>query len=292
MRKSASAASSSAVSTGSSSSVASTSKAPATSAGSTAAAAGGGSALAAPPRSPVHGPARQASLSVPSSPNHYNSAAGSGSGTGTGSIPQRSISGTSQFPATTAHQTNTGNGNGNAFGPGPSYSHPRSYPHSPNSNPSIRLPRPSEAFARELSDVLQHTFIPSILPTAEEYQIKEGARKFLEGLAERVTPGAKLLPFGSQANGMALKNSGKLIVGLPGRHESRSKKPPLRKRAAKARTTMIQDTRSREETGKLTHLNFRLHSLRRHGSMLHLTTWSTTSLTFGTRRDPRTSNRD
>ena len=92
-----------------------------------------------------------------------------------------------------------------------------SYAHSNNTNnshstgysgPNPRLPRPSEIMARELTQVLVHSFIPSILPTPEEYQVKEAARKFLEGLAERVCPGAKLLPFGSQANGMALRNSG------------------------------------------------------------------------------------
>ena len=75
-------------------------------------------------------------------------------------------------------------------------------------HPSIRLSRPSETFTRELSNVLSHTFIPSILPTPDEYHVKENARKFLEDLAQRINPGAKLLPFGSQANGMALKNSG------------------------------------------------------------------------------------
>lgn len=81
--------------------------------------------------------------------------------------------------------------------------------------PSARLPRPSETFTRELSNVLQHTFIPSILPSAEEYQVKENARKYLEYLADRVTPGAKLLPFGSQANGLALRNSGKQLNTPP-----------------------------------------------------------------------------
>ena len=75
---------------------------------------------------------------------------------------------------------------------------------------NIRLPRPSESFTRELSSVLQHSFLPSVMPTAEEYQIKEATRKFLEGLADKVSPGAKLLPFGSQANGMALRNSGEV----------------------------------------------------------------------------------
>jgi terminal uridylyltransferase len=77
-----------------------------------------------------------------------------------------------------------------------------------SSLPNTRLPRPSETFTRQLSNVLQHAFLPSVLPTAEEYQIKENARKFLQDLADRISPGAKLLPFGSQANGMALRNSG------------------------------------------------------------------------------------
>lgn len=93
---------------------------------------------------------------------------------------------------------------------------PPQHSHSHYNPSSSRLPRPSETFTRELSNVLQHTFIPSILPSAEEYKTKENARKYLEYLADRITPGAKLLPFGSQANGLALRNSGEFLafVGL------------------------------------------------------------------------------
>ncbi|KAE8258669.1 hypothetical protein A4X13_0g1538 [Tilletia indica] len=50
-------------------------------------------------------------------------------------------------------------------------------------------------------------FLTPILPTEEEYRIKEATRRQLERLACRVSPGAKLLAFGSMANGFALRNS-------------------------------------------------------------------------------------
>lgn len=51
-------------------------------------------------------------------------------------------------------------------------------------------------------------FLGPILPTEEEYRIKEATRRQLERLAGKVSPGAKLLAFGSMANGFALRNSG------------------------------------------------------------------------------------
>lgn len=51
-------------------------------------------------------------------------------------------------------------------------------------------------------------FLSPLLPTEEEYRIKEASRRQLERLANRVSPGAKLLAFGSMANGFALCNSG------------------------------------------------------------------------------------
>lgn len=55
-------------------------------------------------------------------------------------------------------------------------------------------------------------FLSPILPTEEEYRIKEATRRQLERLAGRVSPGAKLLAFGSMANGFALRNSGKCYL--------------------------------------------------------------------------------
>ena len=54
-------------------------------------------------------------------------------------------------------------------------------------------------------------FLSPILPTEEEYRIKEATRRQLERLAGRVSPGAKLLAFGSMANGFALRNSGECV---------------------------------------------------------------------------------
>jgi terminal uridylyltransferase len=55
-------------------------------------------------------------------------------------------------------------------------------------------------------------FLSPILPTEEEYRIKEATRRQLERLAGRVSPGAKLLAFGSMANGFALRNSGECSI--------------------------------------------------------------------------------
>lgn len=73
-------------------------------------------------------------------------------------------------------------------------------------------------------------FLSPILPTEEEYRIKEATRRQLERLANRVSPGAKLLAFGSMANGFALRNSdmdlcclmGKGPVGQPTTQHSAS----------------------------------------------------------------------
>ncbi|GAA5856419.1 hypothetical protein JCM5353_008673 [Sporobolomyces roseus] len=59
-----------------------------------------------------------------------------------------------------------------------------------------------------LSEYLDQSFVPSVVPQPEEYQEKEKARQFLEGLAKQVCGNnVKLLPFGSMANGFALKAS-------------------------------------------------------------------------------------
>ena len=100
----------------------------------------------------------------------------------------------------------------------------------------------SHSFTTDLSTYLELSFIPNVKPTKEEYTIKETQRLFLQQLADTVSKGAKLLPFGygdtplfttpsndrtgtilespmaigadcilnyrSMANGFALKNSG------------------------------------------------------------------------------------
>jgi hypothetical protein len=55
----------------------------------------------------------------------------------------------------------------------------------PSSPPPVRRPLPLSPRVREL-----------MRARTAEYEAKESARQFLEGLAERVSPGAKLLPFG------------------------------------------------------------------------------------------------
>ncbi|PWN43078.1 PAP/OAS1 substrate-binding domain-containing protein, partial [Ceraceosorus guamensis] len=63
-------------------------------------------------------------------------------------------------------------------------------------------------------------FLSPILPTEEEYRIKEATRRQLERLAGKVSPGAKLLAFGSMANGFALKNSDMDLCCLIGKDEN------------------------------------------------------------------------
>ncbi|SCV73090.1 BQ2448_7015 [Microbotryum intermedium] len=65
----------------------------------------------------------------------------------------------------------------------------------------------SYVLAPELAHYLEHTLVPSVVPMPDEYDAKEQARIYLEKLADEVSHGAKLLPFGSMANGFALKNS-------------------------------------------------------------------------------------
>ncbi|KAN0065481.1 hypothetical protein ACQY0O_001317 [Thecaphora frezii] len=62
-------------------------------------------------------------------------------------------------------------------------------------------------------------FLSPILPTEEEYRIKEATRRQLERLASKVSPGAKLLAFGSMANGFALRNSDMDLCCLIGKKD-------------------------------------------------------------------------
>ncbi|BGP43292.1 hypothetical protein JCM10449v2_007323 [Rhodotorula kratochvilovae] len=87
--------------------------------------------------------------------------------------------------------------------------HPHhAHPHPPQLHPPPHW-RDSPAYhhAPDLTHYLVASFVPSVVPQPEEYHAKEQARQYLEKLAHQVSPGAKLLPFGSMANGFALKNS-------------------------------------------------------------------------------------
>ncbi|GAA5903222.1 uncharacterized protein JCM6883_002733 [Sporobolomyces salmoneus] len=111
-------------------------------------------------------------------------------------------------PNTSTTSASTSSGNGNGIGGGGSvYPSSTSYPapywlRSPSSNPD-----PTYSNAPVLSEYLEANFVPSVVPQPEEYQAKEQARQYLEKLVQQISPGAKLLPFGSMANGFALKNS-------------------------------------------------------------------------------------
>ncbi|KAH9821213.1 hypothetical protein DFH28DRAFT_1079273 [Melampsora americana] len=79
--------------------------------------------------------------------------------------------------------------------------------HQPQSLHSSQLSHVLPLSQHHLSHYQQHTaqlaayitqiFLPSVLPTAEEYQIKEQTRQYLETLADKVSP----------ASGLALRNS-------------------------------------------------------------------------------------
>jgi terminal uridylyltransferase len=73
--------------------------------------------------------------------------------------------------------------------------------------PHFRQQIAFEKYTVDLTNCLI-AFLSPLLPTEEEYRIKEATRRQLEKLAGRVSSGAKLLAFGSMANGFALKNSG------------------------------------------------------------------------------------
>ncbi|GAA6058152.1 hypothetical protein JCM3770_001951 [Rhodotorula araucariae] len=78
---------------------------------------------------------------------------------------------------------------------------------SPPRSPPRDAPSAAYLHAPDLTHYLVASFVPSVVPQPEEYLAKEHARQYLEKLAHQVSPGAKLLPFGSMANGFALKNS-------------------------------------------------------------------------------------
>ncbi len=95
--------------------------------------------------------------------------------------------------------------NGAMQGSSPSHSQTHSGPH-------------WDRHTAELTNCLI-AFLSPIMPTEEEYRIKEATRRQLERLANRVSPGAKLLAFGSMANGFALRNSDMDLCCLIGKDE-------------------------------------------------------------------------
>lgn len=73
--------------------------------------------------------------------------------------------------------------------------------------PRVRAaPVSAERHAADLAHALV-AFLAPLLPTEAEYSLKEATRRRLEALVARVSPGARLLAFGSMANGFALRNS-------------------------------------------------------------------------------------
>lgn len=82
-----------------------------------------------------------------------------------------------------------------------------------------------ERFTADLTNCII-AFLSPILPTEEEYRIKEATRRQLERFAGKVHPGAKLLAFGSMANGFALKNSDMDLCCLVRTEEGEDGSPP------------------------------------------------------------------
>ena len=64
------------------------------------------------------------------------------------------------------------------------------------------------SFERHTTDLTYAVIdlLSPMLPTEEEYRMKEATRRQLERFAARVSPGARLLAFGSMANGFALRH--------------------------------------------------------------------------------------
>ena len=91
-------------------------------------------------------------------------------------------------------------------------------PQTPHSHP---MPMSGPAYERHTAELTNCivAFLSPILPTEEEYRIKEATRRQLERLANRISPGAKLLAFGSMANGFALRNSDMDLCCLIGKKD-------------------------------------------------------------------------
>lgn len=85
---------------------------------------------------------------------------------------------------------------------------------------SSSVPYSYERHTSELSRAIVEYLAP-ILPTEEEYRIKEGIRRELMRIASKVHPSATLLAFGSMANGFALKNSDMDLCCLMPRDEGK-----------------------------------------------------------------------
>ncbi|CAO1615741.1 unnamed protein product [Parajaminaea phylloscopi] len=96
------------------------------------------------------------------------------------------------------------------------HQHQHSHPHQHHNQHSASSGLPYERYTAELTNCII-AFLSPILPTEEEYRMKEATRRQLERLAGRVRPGAKLLAFGSMANGFALRNSDMDLCCLMGR---------------------------------------------------------------------------
>ncbi|PWY99222.1 hypothetical protein BCV70DRAFT_207404 [Testicularia cyperi] len=103
---------------------------------------------------------------------------------------------------------------------------------SPGHGPVLSGPQ-WERHTAELTSCIT-AFLSPILPTEEEYRIKEATRRQLERLANRVSPGAKLLAFGSMANGFALRNSDMDLCCLTRKPEVKSDdaQPPQQEHTA------------------------------------------------------------
>ncbi|KAI8452376.1 hypothetical protein BY996DRAFT_4584636 [Phakopsora pachyrhizi] len=119
-----------------------------------------------------------------------------------------------------------------------------------------------QAQAQHLSHYQQHTaelaayitqvFLPSVLPTPEEYQVKEQTRQYLETLADKVSKGARLLPFGSIASGLALRNSDMDLCCLLGSQDGNKIEGDDRRAGETDQASSSQSTSSELQAQNLT----------------------------------------
>lgn len=127
-------------------------------------------------------------------------------GNGISNLPTQSSSISSPATSTTQQQQHA-QGHATAPQPPSPYLFHQSFAHQAHQAQQQPARITMERFTADLTNYII-AFLSPILPTEEEYRIKEATRRQLERLAGKVSPGAKLLAFGSMANGFALKNSG------------------------------------------------------------------------------------
>ncbi|CED82695.1 cid1 [Phaffia rhodozyma] len=89
----------------------------------------------------------------------------------------------------------------------------------------MQVHQAKQRYLDELSTSLFHFILP-LLPTPEELNTKQQVRVLIEKLIRTVEPGARLLAFGSTANGFSLRNSDMDLCVLLDRSSDEAKSAP------------------------------------------------------------------